>query len=320
MKLEIGKGEELLVKSALASALDGAGETETKVLLLLLSNTKNGIVDGDECRDEIISALSIAETDYVSAIAYWRGAKVLKVHSAKKKEPNETEGSTKHLVEDKLPDYKEDEMADKIEKTDGLKSVIDECQQIIGKIFSPADTAVIVGMSDRLGLSGEYITMLAAYCVGIGKKSLRYLEKTACSIYDEGVDTTEKLASYITKKESIHEAKAQIQKMTGAADRALTTKEKKLLDLWLDDFGYDVSVVEIAYEMAVNRIKGPQYIPYMGAIIGTWHEKGLRNADEVRQMLEAYKKSQSESVGGFDTDDFFNKAANKTKKKIMKTE
>ncbi len=311
MNFEIGADGVPIAKNELVRALDGMGELELKILILLLANSKEGSVDTDMCKDEIISDAGISETDFISAIAYLRGAKLIKQKrgSAKKE---------KHLIEDKLPGYKEEELSDKIESTDGLRAVIDECQQIIGKIFSPADTSVIVGMSDRLGLSGEYITMLVAYSVGIGKKSLRYIEKSACSIYDEGVDTPEKLALYITKKESIHEARTQIIKMTGADGRALTSKESKLLDTWLDDYGYDVEVIKIAYEITVGRIKGPQYLPYMGAIIDAWYKKGFKSADDINAMNEAYKKSKNESLGNFDTDDFFNKAANKTKKSKMK--
>jgi DnaD/phage-associated family protein len=317
MKFEISGKDAFLPQKEIYRAADGAGESELKVLLLLLSHAEDRVIDTDACRDKILEALEIDEAEFLSAIAYWRGAKVIKTkkEASKKKEENK-----KHLLEDKLPDYSEDEMAVKIESTKGLKRVIDECQQIIGKIFSPADVAVIVGMSDRLSLSGEFITMLTAYVSGTGKKSLRYLEKTACAIYDEGVDTPEKLAEYISKKESAHEMRTAVKKMIGAGDRELTAKEKDALDKWVYEYGYDIDVIRIAYEMTASRIKGPGYIPYMGAIIDSWYKKGLKSTDDINGMLEAYKNSKSESVGGFDTDDFFEKAVNKTKKNKMKKE
>ncbi|MBE6606486.1 MAG: hypothetical protein E7635_05575 [Ruminococcaceae bacterium] len=322
MKLEINKKDSFcLPKKELTRALEGADEADLKVLLVLCSRTQDGSFETQDIRSECASIAGVSESDFDNSIAYWRGARVLKLKKNTGKSEESTAGKTnnKSLLEDKLPDYTEKEMSDKIEATKGLKKVIDECQQIVGKIFSSADVSVIVGLSDRLGLSGEYITMLAAYCMGIGKKSLRYIEKTACAIYDEGIDTPEKLADYIEKKESVHENLSKIKKMVGAKERELTTKEEKLINTWLDDYGLDLELIKLAYEISVSRVEsGGGYIPYMGGIIDNWHQKGLRDAKAIKEMHTAYKKSKEESTGGFDATDFFDKAVNRTKNKKKK--
>ncbi len=323
MKLEINKKDSFcLPQKELSRALDGADENDLKVLLLLCSITEDGSFDTDKLRSECASAAGISETDFDNSVAYWRGARVLKLKKNAKKNDSQDGPDTvkkKTLLEEKLPSYTEYEMADKIDSTAGLKAVIDECQQIVGKIFSSADTSVIVGLSDRLGLSGEYIIMLVAYCMGIGKKSLRYIEKTACAIYDEGVDSPEKLAAYIEKKERVHEGVTQIKKMVGAKERELTVKEQKLVNTWLDEYALELDVIKIAYELAVSRVEGSgSYIPYMGGIIERWHQKGLHSAKDINEMHAAYKKSREESTSGFDANDFFDKAVNKTKNKKKK--
>ena len=325
MKLELNKKDSLfLPQKELARALDGAGEDDLKVLLMLCSITSDGTFDTDECKNDVIEAVGISETEFESAVAYWRGARVLKLMKRSKRESVDTEKTKetpdkkKTLLEEKLPNYSEEEMAEKIDTAKDLKATIDECQQIIGKIFPPADTAVIVGMSDRLGLSGEYITMLAAYCVGTGKKTLRYIEKTACAAYDEGIDTVEKLAAYINKKESLHEAVTEIRRMIGAAERELTSKESRLISVWLDDYGYDVDVLRLAYEKSVGRVQNGQFLPYMGGIIDRWHKQGMKNAEEISEMLTAYEKSRNDAKGGFDTNEGFEKAVNKTLKNKTK--
>ncbi|MBQ4137460.1 MAG: DnaD domain protein, partial [Clostridia bacterium] len=222
MKLEINKKDQMfLPQKELSRALDGASEEDLKVLLMLCALTEDGSFDTDECKQAITDTVGVSETEYESALAYWRGARVLKAKKGQKakaqdnEKKEDTEKARKSLLEDKLPDYTEEELAFKIEKTKNLKETIDECQQIFGKIFTPSDVSVIVGMADRLGFTGEYITMLAAYCSGIGKKSLRYVEKTAFSLFDEGIDSVETLSEYIKKKESMHEALPKIKKMVG---------------------------------------------------------------------------------------------------------
>ncbi len=330
MKLEFSdKNAFSLPSGELLRALDEAGETDLKVLLFLAANAGGGVIDTDESKQKVIDSLQISESDYDFAIAFWRGAKVMRLvrckrNTAKKISENKenalsetsAENSEKTLLPDTLPDYTQLDMAKKLEGSAELKATIDECQQIVGKIFSPADVSVIVGMSDRLGLAGEYITMLVAYCVGTGKKSLRYIEKTACSMYDEGIDTPTALADYITKRENQHETAAVIRRMTGTDGRELTAKEEKLLKKWLDEYSYDADIVRIAFELTVPQVsKSGSYLPYMGKILDNWFERRLKTADEVRAYLDSKKQgAQASADKGFDADDFFKKALEKNRR------
>ncbi len=315
MKIEIvNKDGKLLPYKELIRSIDGASENDAKVLALLCCFANERVVDTDECRDMVKEILGLDNGEFESAVAFWRGAKVIKISKSTKKE-EKTDSKVITQLEDKLPDYTQSEMADKITQSPGLKEVIDECQQIIGKIFSPSDVSVIVGMADRLSLSGEFITMFVAYCAGMEKKSLRYVEKAVCTLYDEGIDTVDKLAAYIEKKEKNHEESVKIRRMMGCADRDLTTKESSLLKKWLEEYSYGLDVIKKAYEISADRgIKG-SYFPYMGAILDSWFNKGYKTEKDIDEMLNQYKKSREESIGGFDEDDFFAKAVEKTKRK-----
>lgn len=315
LKIEIvNKDGKLLPYKEMLRSIDGASENDVKVLALLCSYTSDRVVDTDECKSEVSEALGLESGEFESAIAFWRGAKVIKIcKGTKKEEKSDSKSVTK--LEDKLPDYTQSEMADKITQSPDLKGVIDECQQIIGKIFSPSDVSVIVGMADRLSLSGEFITMFVAYCAGMEKKSLRYVEKAVCALYDEGIDTVDKLAAYIEKKEKNHEESVKIRRMMGCADRDLTTKESGLLKKWLEEYSYGFDIIKKAYEISADRgIKG-SYFPYMGAILDSWYNKGYKTEKDIDEMLSQYKKSKENSIGGFDEDDFFAKAVEKTKRK-----
>lgn len=324
MKLEFNKkGAFCLPQKELSRALDGAREGDLKVLLMLCAMTADGSLDTDECKSEILTAVGIDEGDYDSALAYWRGARVLKLKKNEKdksggiKERSADENpKRKTLPSSGLPNYTEDEMAKKIESSGTLGATIDECQQMLGKIFTPADTTVIVGLADRLALSGEYITLLVAYCVGIGKRSLRYIEKTACEMFDEGIDDAAKLADYIKRKERVHEALPAIKRMVGAAERELTAKENALAQKWIGEYDYDIEVIRLAYERAVPKVEKGSFMPYMGGILDRWFKQGLKSYEDISAMLASYSKSRSESTGSFDTDDAFEKAIEKTMRRM----
>lgn len=76
-------------------------------------------------------------------------------------------------------------------------------EQYIGKPLSPSEIRTIYYISEELHFSNELIDYLVEYCVGLGKKDFRYIEKVAVNWAEEGITTTgqaKKAASLKTQK------------------------------------------------------------------------------------------------------------------------
>ena len=153
------------------------------------------------------------------------------------------------------------------------------------------DVSVIVTLYDYLGLGGDYIATLIAYLKQNGKKSLRYIERTALSLFDEGVDTLDALNAYIKHKEDSAENFSKIRRLIGASSRELTSREKKAFACWLDEWGFEFDVINRAYEITVDKINEPS-VAYMNRVLENWHNSGLNTLEAVEVSLEAYKKSR----------------------------
>ena len=95
-----------------------------------------------------------------------------------------------------LPTYTTEELSGILERRAETSAVIDECERMLGKMFSTSETAKVVGLIDYLGLDGEYIINLCAHCARIGKKSLRYVETVAFDLYDRGIISVEALDAH----------------------------------------------------------------------------------------------------------------------------
>ena len=65
---------------------------------------------------------------------------------------------------DELPTYSSGELADMMEKRESLRLLIDEAQNIFGKMFNLHEVNILVGLVDYLQLDGEYILVLLAHC------------------------------------------------------------------------------------------------------------------------------------------------------------
>ena len=63
-------------------------------------------------------------------------------------------------------------------------------EQYIGKPLSVSEIRTIYYLSDTLKFSDDLIDYLVEYCVGLGKKDFRYIEKVALNWASEGITTT----------------------------------------------------------------------------------------------------------------------------------
>ncbi len=316
-KLEINYGSSVLSlpeKQVIAS-LPSASELDLKVLLLIASD-KNYLNHTEEAVSGICRILSCNQSELEKSVEFWKNAGVF---SALEKEPEiqTPVKPKKQLVTSTLPSYSEKEAAEIIENATDLKEVIDICQNLMGKIFTSSDVNVIIGMYEHLGVSGEYIVTLVHYLSELDKKTMRYVEKTAVSLFDEGVCNIDSLNDYIRKKEAANKGIIKIRSLMGIGDRKLTAKEKKLFTVWLAEWGFTDDIIGKAYEITVDKIHKPS-VDYMNKILDNWHSGGFDTLEKIEASIENYRKNKS--GGGlapmsFDIDEFFEAALARSYKK-----
>lgn len=209
-----------------------------------------------------------------------------------------------------LPRYSTEELVTLLEKRRELAALVDECSRIFGKVFSTHETSLLLGIVDYLGVDSEYLLLLLAHCVKIGKKSVRYAEKLAFSLYDDGITSLPALQECLKKKEELNEMEGKIRTLFGISSRALTTKERKHIDTWLFTYHYGLDVITRAYEITVDAI-GKSSVPYTNSILERWAAAGLHTLAEINAAEESRAaEGQAPSAPGnsFDTDAFFDAA------------
>ncbi len=214
---------------------------------------------------------------------------------------------------DELPNYTSTELAELLEKRTTLRALVDEAQQIIGKVFNPSEINILVGMYDYLGLGEESILLLLAHCKKIGKIHLRSIEKYAYKLLDRGITTPAALEEEFCTVEALHSFEGEVRTLFGMKSRALTSREDKMLRAWVS-FGYGIDIVRRAYEITVNATNEAS-LPYANSILESWNAEGLRTPEEIDRAIaarktkkEAIADSKEKKTGSFDTDEFFEAA------------
>lgn len=320
MKMTFHYGNAVItLPAAVLEAMPRAGETDLRVLLALA---------GGEA-----PPASIPEAALQASLAFWRGAGILSAEDGTQKaappapvqaspqadpqenrgEPAEAKKALRHA--DALPEYNAEEVKSIFNGDPALAGLLDACQQTVGKVFNTTECGIILGLRDHLALDAEYILTLLSYCVGKGKKSLRYLEKAALDLTDCGIDTPAALETCLKQREAADSMEGKLRTLFGMKDRALSKKEKDCFSRWCGVWQFDLEGIRRAYELTVNAT-GQASVPYADAILSKWHEAGCHTPEEIDAYDKNGKngKKPPEKAGGktenssFDIDDFFEAA------------
>ena len=209
-----------------------------------------------------------------------------------------------------LPAYTTEELAAVLERRRELTALIDECSRVFGKIFNTHEVSQLIGLADYLGLEDDYLLLVLAHCVKIGKKSLRYAVNTAIALYDDGITDAAALQECLKAREEKEAREGKLRSMFGIGSRALTTKEKKMFEAWLSVHHFTTEVIQMAYERTVNATGKPS-IPYANSILERWAAAGLSSVEQINEAEAAYEKqgkSGPTAGNSFDTNDFFDAA------------
>lgn len=315
MELKWNYGQGVLVLPASVLGAD-ASPAQLRVLLWLASDPSLL-----EKHAQLAKLADATKSEVSEAIAFWRDAEVLctgekaeprKASAEKKQEKQPPKPEKKVLPRaDELPTYSTTEMADMLERREALRVLVDESQNLIGKMFNAHELNILFGLVDYLNLDEEYILILLAHCKRIEIKSMRQVEKYAISLIDQGVTTAEALDEQVKLLEERHTLEGRVRSMFGIQRRALTSKESKMLNAWIK-YGYGEDVILRAYEITVNATQEPS-LPYANAIMEKWNSEGLKTADEIDRYLAKEKAARETAPAAqlgssFDVNDFFNAA------------
>ena len=214
------------------------------------------------------------------------------------------------------------EIAGAIESDNSLKQLIEECEAICGKVFTTTDVSKIVSLKNSLGLDSETVLLLFYYHFekldAVGKKlTVSYVEKSAYSLYNQGIRTLDSLQNYIKENERRYSNKYKVARLFGIGERAFTKKEEKFFDKWFIEWEMSFELIEAAFEIAVNNT-GKAGLEYMSKILSDWHDSGISTVEQAEKAnadFKAANKNKQKFVekpanngASFDTEEFFEKA------------
>ena len=196
-------------------------------------------------------------------------------------------------------------LSERISQSEEIAYLMQEAQQILGKVVSPALSSTLVAAHDDYGLPVEVIIMLLQYAANIGKCNMRYIEKMAISWAEEEITSLALAEKKIDRLTSGRNCAMIVQRTIGLEEHSPTEKEMEFADLWINQWKFTADMIREAYERCVDA-KG-KYIPkYTSSVLERWYHAGITTVEQARNEKLQNRKSKPTggSGGAYDIDLF----------------
>lgn len=165
-----------------------------------------------------------------------------------------------------------------------------ECEKLLGKSLSTYEIGNLTSLYVDNGLSPQYILLLAAHLTETRSAvKISTIARVARDLVNTGVDTLEDLERYIIEKSKEVKGEAEMRRLLGIHERALTSTERKYFQRWLHELCYASTIIEEAYDICVAST-GKRSLQFMDKVLTAWHESGCRTVDECRIQHEQHKE------------------------------
>ncbi len=317
IRLSFAKGA-CAVPSAAFSA--PANAFDFKLLLLICDD---GVLRENFSVEKAAGILSCDEKTVETSLDFWYRQGILSdpvsVSNVSVQVRTSENGTNVTVVEDgSIPHYTGEQLRKLFESDTALSGLVDECQRMLGKMFTPTEACKIIALSEYYRMPHEYVLTVVQFCKEIGKASVPYVFKTAVAMQEEGIDTTEALVSECTKRKELSSFTSWIRGVLGIGARRLTAKEERFIGEWQEN-EYPRDMIVIAYEVAVDGT-GAASMPYMNKVLTNWREAGYKTAKEAVDSLEEFRKKKQKTEKSFDIDRFFEAALARSESQYSKNQ
>ncbi len=264
-------GESLAVPQLVLNQLERGEENLTRVALYILST--GNLDPTDIARALRLRTVSSAQR----ALDFWYGAGLLERAEQSTAVP-EPETAVRP------PRLTSAEVAAVSCNDPQVSVLVQECQKLLGCMINQNDTNILVSLYCNDKIPVDTILYAAAYSVGEGHRSARYIERVVLRWKESGIVTGEEAERYLHLLEKRRKIETEVAHVLGCEDRHFTTAERKLIASWFEEMKYDLAMVQEACLYA----EGKKNIRYINGIFKSWFSKGWRSVKDVQaaQALE----------------------------------
>ena len=246
----------------------------------------------------IAAVLSVPVSDVEEAIRYWTSNGILpaeevdrQLNAGKKQQPihqkqneNHESSGTGDITGFKVSADREE-----------VRFLLTTAEQILGRPLSSTEQKGFVFFLEEYDLPADVIVMAVEFCCMHERGNYRYISKLLAGWYEQGINTHPLAEEYIRNQTERLSREAEVMEAFGIKNRGLTTANRKYIMQWYQDYGFNIEIIRMAYERAVDQI-GQASFPYIGKILQNWHKMGFKTPEDI--LRGDVKKTTTGTGGG----------------------
>ncbi len=250
--------------------------------------------------------LSLPESDVREALQYWIAQGVLPGGQPAAQAPvpaRQGEAPPRHRLTAQ-------ELSQRTQQSEQLRFVFQTAEGIYGRPLTDTERRGFVYFLDDLGLPPDVVVMAVDFCVTNGKLHFNYLQKLCVGWAQQEINTHALAEEYIREQTRRWSNERQVQEAFGIQNRGLTAENKKFISQWFYQFGFNIQMIQLAYERAVDKI-GRLSFPYIHKILQSWYQNDLRTPEDVAErdqppvrMAARTQAQPSRPASSYDPEEF----------------
>lgn len=140
---------------------------------------------------------------------------------------------------------------------------------------------------EKYGFDKQVMIALFDYCFKKSALHRNYIQTVAEAWGLNKIKNLNDLENYYMEQERIMKIKKSIAKKLGKYG-GLTQYEEAYIEKWVNDFKYDMNIIEIALKR--TTLRNNVSFEYLNNIITDWNDRNLRTPEQVTEFLEKRKK------------------------------
>ena len=137
----------------------------------------------------------------------------------------------------------------------------------------------------------QVLITLFDYCFKKSALTIPYAKTVADAWNANQIQNLGDLEKYYLEQDKLIKIKKSIAKKLGKRN-GLTEYEEQYIERWVNDFKYDMNVIEIALKR--TTFKSNVSFEYLNNVITDWHDRNLKTPAEVSEFLEKRKQQNKD--------------------------
>lgn len=158
-------------------------------------------------------------------------------------------------------------------------------------IMSPSWYGDIDLWFSKYSFDEEVMVSLFRYCFNRSALHRNYIQAVAEAWSQNNIKTYEDLDKYYAEQEALAKITKSISKKLGL-NRQLSQYEEAYVEKWINDYGYNMKVIEIALKKTTSK-SNPNF-DYINKILSDWHDRNLKTPESIEKFLSDMKQKNKD--------------------------